>query len=115
MKRPLVKCCPNLFKFYILFSTRTETYFKVIQNLSDNLSFQDCYLTVIKAVSRKFTLIRGVNFKISPDFGPHICKQTGQKSKSNCKHINILRNFNLIYNKITRNHVIYSMILHDFA
>ena len=35
---------------------------------------------------------RGVNFKISPDFGPHICKQTGQKSKSNCKHTNILRN-----------------------
>ena len=47
---------------------------------------------ILKAVSRKFTLIRGVNFKISPDFGPHICKQTGQKSKSNCKHINILRN-----------------------
>ena len=50
---------------------------------------------------------KGVNHKISPDFGPHIWKQTGQKSKSNRKHINILRNFNLIYNQITRNHVIY--------
>ena len=52
-------------------------------------------LIILKAVSRKFTLIRGVNFKISPDFGPHICKQTGQKSKSNCKHINILRNLKI--------------------
>ena len=49
----------------------------------------------LKAVSRKFTLLRGVNFKICPDFGPNICKQTGQKSKSNCKHINILRNLKI--------------------
>ena len=65
------------------------------------------YSILLKAVSRKFTLLRGVNLKISPDFGPNICKQTGQKSKSNCKHINILRNFNLKYNKITRNHEMY--------
>ena len=31
----------------------------------------------LKAISRKFTLLGGVNHKISPDFGPNICKQTG--------------------------------------
>ena len=36
----------------------------------------------VKAISRKFTLLRGVNFKISLDFALHICKQTGQNSKS---------------------------------
>ena len=86
-----------------------EKFFGKIQK--SDLQQPPKFKQFLKAVSRKFTLLRGVNFKISPDFGPHICKQTGQKSKSNCKHINILRNFNLRYNKITRNHVIYKKII----
>ena len=50
----------------------------------------------VKAVSRKFTLLRGVNFKISLDFALHICKQTGQKSKSIAYTLKGLRKFEII-------------------
>ena len=68
----------NLFKNF-----RKKSYINQINQIRQFFMTYNLILYMhVKAVSRKFTLVSGVNFKISLDFALHICKQTGQKSKS---------------------------------